>query len=305
MVGAEEPVDPLRLWTAPAVTSLEEAIFYALSYADVFSYPLTCPEIHRYLVGYRATQEEVAAALDGLALITKRDGYFALPGRDALISLREQRERTAAQMWPRALAYGSAIARLPFVRMVALTGALPMHNVKPDDDFDYLIVTASGRVWLTRMLVIQLIVKPAARRGDEVCPNYIVSEDALALTEHNLFQAHELAQMVPLYGFQVYERLRRENEWTRTFLPNADGPPFETPRCPDLRRPLRGAPELILGAATGTWLEQKWMERLQRKLSCNGEGTEVTLSPDCCKGHVGAHRQGTLEAFTSRLRDGG
>jgi hypothetical protein len=39
----------------------------------------------------------------------------------------------ASRMWPQAARYAQAIARLPFVRLVALTGALTMDNVDPGD----------------------------------------------------------------------------------------------------------------------------------------------------------------------------
>ena len=305
MVGPETHGTLWTLWTSPHINSLEEAIFYTLSYADVFSYPLTLAELHRYLVGWRISLEDIAAAVRQISGIVAQDGYYTLGDREAIIPLRRRREQIATRMWPHALTYGAAIARLPYVRMVALTGALPVHNVEPGDDYDYLIVTAPGRVWVTRRLIIQLVVKPAARRGDEICPNYILSEDALALPERDLFHAHELAQMIPLYGLPVYEHLRQANAWAEDFLPNAEGLPIPTPQTPQPGRRGRILPELLLSTAAGTWLERREMARLQRKLNPHGNQDEVQLSPDCCKGHIGAHGHSTFEAFAARLIAGG
>jgi hypothetical protein len=105
--------------------------------------------------------------------------------------------------------------------MVALTGSLAVRNVDSDADYDYFVVTAHGRVWLARLLMVQNVVKPAARRGDEVCPNYILAENALELPSRDLYHAHELAQMIPLYGLPVYQRLLQANRWLEKFLPNA------------------------------------------------------------------------------------
>src|SRR5260370_23103993 len=98
-----------------------------------------------------------------------------------------------------------------------------------------------GRVWLCRAIVVGL-VRTAALRGVELCPNYFLSERALVLDEHNLFTAHEVAQMVPLTGIETYQRMRSLNRWTDTFLPNAGGHPRRLapvdPRPRRMRRSL-------------------------------------------------------------------
>jgi hypothetical protein len=60
-----------------------------------------------------------------------------------------------------------------------------------------------------------------------LCPNFFLSVAALALERRSLYDAHELAQMVPLFGRESYAELRQANRWTDTFLPNAEGPPTE------------------------------------------------------------------------------
>jgi hypothetical protein len=102
-------------------------------------------------------------------------------------------------------------------------------------------------LWLTRALVIA-IVRWAARRGVILCPNYFVTESALALPEHTLYTARELAQMTPLTGTDIYQQMRQLNDWSYHFLPNAVGPPPAAPATvlPShtlqalAERPLRG-----------------------------------------------------------------
>src|SRR3990172_11192340 len=108
--------------------------------------------------------------------------------------------------------------------MVGITGALAMDNSAHGDDIDVIIVTARGRVWTARLIVIGLVYA-GKLFGDTLCPNYILSEDALALEQHDLFAAHEFAQMTPLVGFEVYQRMRAANPWVGEFLPNAGAPP--------------------------------------------------------------------------------
>jgi hypothetical protein len=294
-------VEATSLWAPPAALSLDEAVFYTLAYADVFNYPLTLSELHRYLIGLAATPESVAEALHRHPDYEAGGGYYALPGRSSLVSLRERRARIAATMWPRVLAYGRAISRLPFVRMVALTGALSMDNVEPNDDFDFLVVVTSGRVWVARMLIIQTVVKQAARRGDEVCPNFLLAEHALAMQERTLFHAHEVTQMIPLYGADVYRHLRAENQWTDTFLPNAQGTPTHCDRISGGVSRYRALFEAPLRTPLGAWLDRQEMARMGRKLAMSAEAQELSLSPERCKGHVSAHGHMTLDAFVGRV----
>jgi hypothetical protein len=300
-------VNLARSWTLPVASTLHEALFLTLSYADIFDYPLTLTELHRYLVGFAATRDVVASALNQVPEFVETEGYFTLPGRASLVPLRKEREKAAGDLWPLALKYGRWIARLPFVRMVGLTGALPMHNVQPGDDIDYLVVTVPGRVWVTRLMVIQSVVKLAARRGYDVCPNFLLAEHVLAIEEHDLFHAHELAHMVPVYGMRVYAAFRAANTWTETFLPNASGPPRVELVLDERRQVCRALVEASLQNRLGTWIEHREIARMQQKLSLlsgqqGGDLTqELVLSADRCKGHIRPHAHITQTAYAARL----
>ncbi|MCL4262635.1 MAG: hypothetical protein KJ069_05450 [Anaerolineae bacterium] len=290
----------------PALTPLETAVWRTLAYVDVFDYPLTAVEIHRYLAETPATLPEVERVLTNKRFITQhlcRVGpYYALPGREQTAAIRQERSRQARQLWPVALQYGRLLASLPFTRMVAVTGSLAVDNVAPDGDIDYLLVVGNGRVWLNRAFAIT-IVRLAARRGYTLCPNYILAERALHFAEHNLYTAHEVTQMIPLSGLAVYTKIRQMNSWTHTFLPNAVGLPrnIEYGRIPHQR--LQRLAELPLRTPLGRWLDQWEMERKIRKFQYHPRSTETDFSPDWCKGHFDAHKQYTLTAYQTRLRE--
>lgn len=294
-------------WRHPDVDSVERAILYAVSYADIYRYPLTVGEITRYLVGVEATVEAVRGVLETLTRdegpLLCQEGYVMLRGAEDLVALRHRREKIARQMWPRALSYGGAIARLPFVRMVAVTGALTMGNVESGDDIDYFIVTEPGRVWLARFMVIQMVVRPAERQGVEICPNYLIASDALVMEERDLFHAHELVQMVPIHGMGTYREFRAANEWALRFLPNAtDAPRIEyVPEQLDRFSVPRKLSERLLRTPPGTWLDRREMVRMQAKLITENDGNEVEVTPNCCKGHIGSHGRKAFEAFVTRI----
>ena len=63
----------------------EQAIVNTVSYVDVFDYPLTPAEIHRYLIRLPLTSAETTRLLDGRlvpARLSRRDGLYMLPGRE-------------------------------------------------------------------------------------------------------------------------------------------------------------------------------------------------------------------------------
>jgi hypothetical protein len=298
---------------------LERRILQTVSYADVFDFPLRAGEIHQNLVGLAVSSLEVQAALDRSYLLCRylerNQTYYTLLGRANIIEERRQRSLASSKLWPLAVRYGHLIAHIPFVKMVALTGALAVHNAKPGDDVDYLIITEPGRLWLSRSMVI-LLVKVAARRGIELCPNYFLSERLLALTEQNLFTAHELVQMVPLAGPETYRQMIDANSWAEIFLPNAY-PAINSAKAPManssfLLRPL----EMALRTRPGYWLERWEMERKinkfsrQHSLSLSPKQTsklrpidhaEVVFSADQCKGHFNHHGSRTLQTYSAQL----
>jgi hypothetical protein len=277
----------------------------AIAYADVFDYPLTPLEVHRYLAGVTATPAAVTDALASPALmpyISRVGCFFALRGRDALAQTRRRRQRVAKSLWVSAHRYATAIGALPFVRLVAVSGALALDNVDAGADIDYFIVTEPGRLWVCRATVITL-VRLAARHGVTVCPNYFLSERALELSDRTLFAAHEVTQMVPLGGRRTYHRFRKLNGWTDTFLPNAAGAPRPVLASDRAKPRMRRVAEAVGRTAVGDWIERWEMRRKVRRFSGrpNGNG-EASFGPDWCKGHFGGYAERVLTSFTERLR---
>lgn len=177
------------------------SLLAALAYADLFDYPLDAPEVALYQVGTNMSLAEVRRWLDTEArrggAIVNVSGHYCLPAREETVAIRRERAAASRKVWRRARFYVKWLARLPFVRMVAVTGSLAVSNISGRPDIDLLVAAEPGRVWVCRRLLVAC-VRLARFFGDEICPNYILASDALALQQQDFFTAHELAQMVPL-----------------------------------------------------------------------------------------------------------
>jgi hypothetical protein len=283
---------------------IQHAILYTVAYSDVFDYPLTADEIQYYLASVKASIAEVEDALEPLTSVIGSDGmYYFLSGRDMIVATRKRRAKVASQLWTKAISYGRLIASLPFVRMVTVTGSLAMNNAEDVQDIDYMVVTQKGYLWTCRAMILA-IARVARLDGVMLCPNYLVTENALELEDRSLYVARELAQMIPLSGMEVYERIRCLNSWMDEYLPNAQSAaqlpagigPIKTPFL------LQRALEFILKILPTSWFERWEMNRKIAKLSDEQSGSpEAKFTSDICKGHVDRHGQKTENAIREKL----
>lgn len=304
------------LTVAPAQLSLEKAIIRTVVYADVFDYALTPVEIHYYLAHLTASLAEVQAALATSTWLAERltrvEDYVVLTGREHLPALRVERERSSAELWRSACFWAQWIALAPFVRMVAVTGALAVNNAPAGDDIDYLLVTEPGRVWLARAWVIGLVYL-ARWGGAHLCPNYIVASHALVEERQDAFTAHDLAQMVILSGVELYRRMRAANPWVLEYLPQAYAlppqphRPLRPVRLSDVilmrcGRGLQQLAEWFLGGRLGDALETWEFRRKQRKFAPRlWPNSAAQVTPDRLKGFFSDHGTPILRQFEARL----
>jgi hypothetical protein len=289
---------------------LVEEVLKPILYADIFDYPLTFDEIYKFLE-FKATRIEVKILLD--RAVEKKEiifveQFYSLTDKPHLVAKRRERWVAAQTLWPKAIHYGSWVAALPFIRMVAVTGSLAVDNPRDGvDDIDYLIVTRPGRLWLCRALII-LMVRYGHLRGVYLCPNYLLTENVLYFEENNLFTAREMLQMIPLYGREFYIKMREINAWVADYLPQGQGLNLEklNDDLSPLQNFIKKAGEFILGGWPGDFLE-KLLQKIQitkhtRRAAAWGVLDKVVFTADTCKGHYDGHNQKTMSAYQQRLQ---
>jgi hypothetical protein len=283
-----------------AASAVEHAVVETLAYADVFDWPLTVEEVHRF-APVRAGVAEVAAALSAqwragvVSAAGGERGLHTLRGREHLVAERRRRTAASQRLWPHAVRMARRVARIPWVRMVAVSGSLAVSAARTGDDVDVFVVARDGRLWLTRLLAIASGQVSVGRDGvaPPLCPNYMVTESALTLPDRDIYTAHELAQLVPLFGAQAYAALLDANAWYRDLLPNHPGFTGEIAPLPQ----RRSAP--MLDGRIVSSLERWEMRRKVARLRC---GDETRFDASTCKGHLDGHRQRFWTAYDARLR---
>lgn len=196
-----------------------DAVRIAISYADIFDYPLTEEEVRVWTpyVAMRSFHMHVPSA------ISQR--------QRRLEAIRKQRERWSNDKWVRARAVGNLLRLIPTILLVGVTGGLARSNAKEEDDIDFIIMTSSNTLWVTRALSTMLLDAFHLRRRpvdtqfkNLICLNMFMSEDGLSLpqAERDLFTAHEVLLMTPLWDrYHTYRTFLDANHWVKKFLPNA------------------------------------------------------------------------------------
>ena len=202
------------------LSPLERAVLATVLYGDLFDHPLTADELHRYLgvaCPDRRALERAVEALDGRCLGTG-EGFVFWRGREATIEVRRRRRALAAERWPPARRFARWLGWVPFLRMVAVCGSQAVDNGDDDGDVDLFLITEPGRLWLVQSMT--MVLRRCGRLlGIDVCPNYLLTSDALAIEARSLYAAREAAQAVPLWGRRAYARFREANRWIEGFLP--------------------------------------------------------------------------------------
>lgn len=203
-------------------------ILRTLVYADIFDYPLTASEIHHWLIKDQTlTEESGGMELIKKNLIQKTKSFYYLKGRKKIVSLRQKRFRFSQLKCKKVKKIVNFLKLIPFIKLIAITGALAMNNSDKNDDLDLMIITQKNRLWLTRLLVYLFFfpfIRQSDRKKNRLCLNLWldISELKVPQNQQSLFTAHEVCQIKPLLNRDnTYQKFLTVNLWVKFFLPNA------------------------------------------------------------------------------------
>lgn len=214
----------------------EKAVLYTILYADLFDYPLTQDEIWKYLI---ATSQDVTIPkisfrswLKTLSrYISQKDGFFCIKGREAIIEMRKKCLIFSRAKRVKAKKIAQKLFFIPSISFIGVSGACAVDNASEEDDIDLFIITKEKTLWISRLLILIILQLFGVRRSkneknlkDTFCVNMLIDEANLYLGKEreDLYSAHEIVQMVPLFDRNnTYNTFLVANKWVTNFLPNA------------------------------------------------------------------------------------
>lgn len=292
-------------------TDVAEAVLRTIAYADLFDYPLRFTEIHDGLLEARASGVAVSAALQRLqqrGIVAESEGYFFLSDRRRLPEIRRQRSSISRRIIEQNRRIIAAIKNFPFVRGLALSGALAFENGKEGDDLDFCLIVDSRRLWTTYLGLVLLTKLLGMRRL--VCLNCLIGTEELVWSERDFFVAHQIAFLLPLSGADYFRQFWAENSWTRDHVPQislerrlAQGRLFAGDDCDNQSR--RKIIETVLALKPFNLLEKVifyfYRRRIQR-LTQHLQTDSVTANAGQIKLFTNNHRGRLKAKLEARMR---
>ncbi len=286
----------------------ERAIVATLLYYDLFAFPLRADEVVRFAHAPAAlTVQELPRSGEWWE---SREGYWFLRGREQFIARRTELQHASASKLERAKKYAQLLQIIPGVRSIGVTGSLAMESAVPEDDIDFLIITAKNRLWLTRALVLSALMAWGVKRPDDgrteypnlICANIFLSENDLYIPDENLFIAHEICQMLPLLGESTYRNFLDANGWVKKFLPQWKSASVEFQDRAVWRNTQR-AFDLAFANAIGMRVEQELARRQLKRIEskhARGHNTNVKITPTQLRFHARDLSDYVVNTFNAR-----
>lgn len=282
----------------------EMAVLQSVVYASLFDYPLTLSQLRDSLVEVAADEAAIAAWCRESALLRAavelRDGLYFPAGRADLAATRRRREAVSREMLARDHRMLSLVARMPFVRMVALSGSLAHLNAEPSADVDLFVITRPNRVWLVTVAVLAASKMMGWRK--RLCLNYVISERRMAIAPPDLFTANQIIHLQPISGHAVYRRFIDANPFVARLYPNFGG----RDSVLDLGGPGHRAVERLLSGGLAQLGElvcragYRWY--LKRRAAAWRSREQVRLEAECLKLHTSSHRAETMKRFEAAMQ---
>lgn len=205
------------------------SVIKTISYSSFFGFPLSFYEITNNLISQKKfTEKLIKKNLEELVsakVVRKTKGRFIIAGEKNID--REKRLKITSQILEKNKQYLKIISKIPWIKMIALTGSVANQNADKNADVDLLFITESNRLWICRGLVfvvLKIIGKlPNEKDKREICPNIFIEENNLGWPKkkRNLYVAQNIISMKPyLWRDDIYFKFIKANNWIGKYYPN-------------------------------------------------------------------------------------
>lgn len=204
----------------------KDSIARTLLYFQIFDYPLQKNEIWQFLnkkIPYKDFEKAVKN-------IPQKESFYFLKGNELNIKKRKKREILSNLKIKIAEEFARKVSSIPSLQLVGISGSLSMKNSEKNDDIDIFVISKTGFVWLTRLLLVLFFKSFGVYRAnndkdikDKFCLNFIVGENKIKFSKskRNEYLAHEIVQLLPIFQRDnSYKNFIKNNNWVGEFLPN-------------------------------------------------------------------------------------
>jgi hypothetical protein len=223
-------------------SSLENNILSTLDYFSQFDYPLTREEVWYWAHYYSGGFNDVYAKLEKLVkirLLKKRGKFYSITKSSISSPSREQRMGISQTKLIKLNPVINFLQKIPTINAIYVTGSLSMQNANVNDDIDLMVITQANTLWITRIVVVVLLITKKLRRSssirdhssievsDKICDNLYLDMKNLRIKKssslrRNLYLAHEILQAKSVYDrSDVHAKFIESNSWISALIPNA------------------------------------------------------------------------------------
>jgi hypothetical protein len=300
-----------KLLSSTSLNDTERSVIAALAYFDIFHYPLTIGEIDKFRspVG---DSTQLHSSVDSLLQnhhIYRLGDFYSLQDNPLLAYRRIEGNQRAISFIKKATRAGRFLQRFPFVRGVGISGSLSKNYADANADYDFFIITASDRLWVARtcMHLFKKIMRLVGRQHC-YCMNYFVDEQALELSDRNIFCATEIKTLLPVAGMEYFDLFFDANTWTADYLPASRN------RRQELADTKKGWLKIFfewtLSNRFGNWLDDyllkittaRWnkKERLGKK-NRKGDPMKLRTSKHSARSNPGDFQEKVLELYEEKI----
>lgn len=286
-------------------------VLRTLAYFDIFHYPLTKSEIRKFL--FLPVEDEVLdrwlIQLEKEGRIFYNKGFYSIHDNPLLAYRRIRGNQKAGEMLEKAHRVGRFLYQFPFVRGIAISGSLSKNYADEKADIDFFIITKANRLWLART-IMHIYKKLTFFRGHEhyYCMNYYIDEQALVISDRNLFTATEVKTLLPVCGEETMRNFFAENDWSSRWLPACN---FRVQSQKDPSSPiLKRFTEFVLSNRIGDILDRillrittyRWNNKARNKKR-NRKGATMALitGPHFAKSNPGAFQEKVLRQYREKM----
>jgi len=316
------------------MSELNNAVLATLAYYDIFDFPLTLIEVHRYLINPARFEKDtivgdislhdIDGTLKGLCeegRAHERNGYYMLSKeREVIYVKRIAYEKIAAQKWKKLLRLAYWFQAVPYIRAMFVSGSMAMHNTDDQSDFDVLTIVKNGRLYTARIFLSLMASMFGARRKrfdlvapNKFCFNHYLTDQQLRIEHESLYNAQTYVNLRPIYTRgTAFDDFYRENPWLNQYVYHfkpLQGYVRRTVHHSNFLRSIARLVELILNSPLGTILEKilRWYQ--QRRIASNpmtySSGGRTIFDNTQLEFHPRSAEKAIIEKYNATVRDMG